>query len=124
MVVAVQSFGIGRSITFGGGCPGGHLWKLMLDDLICGLLVVVEKVATDPSLPASLWLQSYPQLDCLRCESSFDLALGVVASLRSISRWLLLLRRNKGVRAFSCMVRRKHVVFGHLGFNVACGRDG
>ena len=59
-------------------------------------------------MPASLLLQSYPQSDCLWCESSFDLALGVVvvASLRSISRWLLL-RRNKSVQAFSFLVVEK-----------------
>ena len=42
-------------------------------------------------MPASFLLQSYPQSDCLWCESSFDLAL-----------LLWLLRRNQSVQAFLC----------------------
>ena len=78
-MVAVQLVGIGR-ITFGGGCPGGHLcssapghlWKLMLDDLICSLRVVMYIKSGHRhctlSLPALLLSQS--PLSWITCGAS------------------------------------------------------
>ena len=76
----------------------------MPNDLICGLLVVVEKVATG-GLNAG-FVVVVEKVATGGLNAGFVVVV-VVASLRSISRGLWLLRRNKGVQAFSCLVVEK-----------------